>query len=321
MNAAATYTKASRVNLVLAFAAVYVIWGSTYLAIRFAVETLPPFVMMGTRFLLGGAFFYVWTRSQGVPLPSRNQVTWTSIVGILMLCGGTGVVGWAEQWVPSGLTALIISGSPFWFVLFDWLRPNGMKPNRTTALGLVIGFAGIVILIGPDKIASGGAVDLVAAGALIVASACWALGSIASRHVDMPMSQQMTAAIQLLAAALVCIGFGLLTGEGSELHWEAMSIKSLAALGYLTVFGAVAYAAYVWLLKVCPPSKVSTYAYVNPLVAVVLGTTLGGEQFTLRIALASAVIIGAVVVITAAKARKAETQPATRLQVADAEAS
>lgn len=321
MIAAATSIKASRLHLLLAFGAIYVIWGSTYLAIRFAVETLPPFVMMGTRFLLGGAFFFFWTRSQGVPLPSKQQLKSASIIGIIMLCGGTGIVGWSEQFVPSGLTALIISGSPFWFVLVDWLRPGGMHPNRATMVGLVIGFAGIVILIGPDKIASGGTVDLVATGALILASFFWALGSIASRHVHMPVSQQMTAAIQLLAAAVVCIGFGLTIGEGSRLHWGAMSLKSLAALGYLTVFGAIAYAAYVWLLKVSAPAKVSTYAYVNPLVAVALGTTLGGEEFTLRIALASAVIIGAVIVITTTRARKAEPQPAAGLHIAEAEAT
>lgn len=303
---------ATRLQLILAFAAIYLIWGSTYLAIRFAVETLPPFLMMGTRFLIGGAFFYLWVRHKKEPTPSLPQIKSASLVGILMLVCATGVVGWAEQTVPSALTALVISGAPAWFVMIDWLRPKGVRPNRATVFGLIVGFIGIVILIGPDQILSGdiSTAQFVGTLALVLASGFWAFGSILSRHIDMPSSMLFAAAIELLAAGVICIGFGFAIGEGSQLVWDAVSLRSVLALAYLTVLGAVAFAAFVFLLRATTPSKVSTYAYVNPLVAVILGATLGGEVFDSRMAFASVVIIGAVVLITTVKARA--TKPVER---------
>lgn len=321
MTTGSSHTGASRLQVALAFLAVYVIWGSTYLAIRFAVETLPPFLMMGTRFLLGGAFFFVWVRLAGEPVPTWPQVRSAGIVGILMLCCATGVVGWAEQFVPSGLTALIISGAPAIFVLIEWLRPRGNKPNLLTIVGLIIGFTGTTILIGPDQILSG-AVDhkyFIGAIAIIVASACWAGGSILSQHIEMPKSMLTAAAVELLVAGVVLVLFGPLIGE--RVAWETVSLKSVLALGYLTVFGALAFAAYVFLLRVSTPAKVSTYAYVNPIVAVVLGTTLGGETFDARMGIASVIIIGAVALITIAKSvrREPETTPTVAAVPVDSE--
>lgn len=290
----------------LAFAAVYIIWGSTYLAIRFAVDTLPPFIMMGTRFLIGGAFFFAWVRFYGEPIPTWRQVRSASIVGIMMLCCATGVVGWAEQFVPSGLTALIISGAPAVFVLIEWLRPRGNKPNLLTIVGLVVGFTGTTILIGPDQILSG-AVDhkyFIGAIAIVIASSCWAGGSILSQHIEMPKSMLTAAAVELLVAGAVLLLFGPLIGE--RVVWETVSLKSVLALSYLTVFGALAFAAYVFLLRSTTPAKVSTYAYVNPIVAVILGTTLGGEKFDTRMGIASVIIIGAVALITIAKSVKSK---------------
>ncbi|MBK7142150.1 MAG: EamA family transporter [bacterium] len=321
MTIGSSHAGASRLQVALAFAAVYVIWGSTYLAIRFAVDTLPPFLMMGTRFLLGGAFFYVWVRMSGEPIPTWRQVRSASIVGILMLCCATGVVGWAEQFVPSGLTALIISGAPAIFVLIEWLRPRGNKPNLLTIVGLVIGFTGTTILIGPDQILSG-TVDhkyFIGAIAIMVASACWAGGSILSQHIEMPKSMLTAAAVELLVAGGVLVLFGPLIGE--RVVWETVSLKSVLALGYLTVFGALAFAAYVFLLRVSTPAKVSTYAYVNPIVAVILGTTLGGEKFDARMGIASVIIIGAVALITIAKSvrRDPEVSPTAAAVPVDSE--
>ena len=309
MVAGTSQTPATRLQMVLAFAAIYVIWGSTYLAIRFAVETLPPFLMMGTRFLIGGAFFYWWVRHSGEPVPTGKQVKSASLVGILMLVCATGVVGWAEQSVPSGLTALLVSGSPAWFVLIDWLRPKGTRPGALTILGLIVGFIGVIILIGPDKILMGdfSTAYLIGAGALIFASFSWSFGSILSRHIDMPTSLLTAAAIELLVAGVACILLGLMFGE--RVAWEAVSLKSVLGLAFLTIFGAIAFAAFVFLLRATTPSKVSTYAYINPVVAVILGTTLGGEIFDARMAIASVVIIGAVILITSAKARKSEPAP------------
>lgn len=300
---------ASRLQLALAFAAVYLIWGSTYLAIRFAVETLPPFLMMGTRFLLGGAFFFVWMKLSGEPLPTLKQIRSASIVGILMLCCATGVVGWAEQYVPSGLTALIISGAPAMFVLIEWLRPRGNRPNLLTIVGLVVGFIGTTILIGPDQILTGNADKqyFIGAVAIMAASFCWASGSILSQHIEMPRSMLMAAAVELLAAGIVLLLFGPLIGE--RIAWETASLKSLLGLAYLTVFGAVAFAAYVFLLRHSTPAKVSTYAYINPIVTVILGTTLGGEKFDTRMGIASVIIIGAVALITVAKSARKVADP------------
>jgi drug/metabolite transporter (DMT)-like permease len=308
MVSGSSQTPASRLQLVIAFATIYIIWGSTYLAIRFAVETLPPFLMMGTRFLIGGAFFYWWVRRSGEPIPTVKQVKSASLIGLLMLVCATGVVGWAEQSVPSGLTALLVSGAPAWFVLIDWLRPKGTRPIALTILGLIVGFIGVIILIGPDKIFLGdfSTAYLIGAGALVFASFSWSFGSILSRHIDMPSSMLTAAAIELLVAGAACVLLGMAFGE--RVVWEAVSLKSVLSLAFLSVFGAIAFAAFVFLLRATTPSKVSTYAYINPVVAVILGTTLGGETFDARMAIASVVIIGAVILITTAKARKSEPE-------------
>ncbi len=308
MTPGSSHAGATKFRVTLAFLAVYIIWGSTYLAIRFAVETLPPFLMMGTRFLIGGAFFFAWVRIAGEPIPTMKQIRSASIVGILMLCCATGVVGWAEQFVPSGLTALIISGAPAMFVLIEWLRPRGIKPNLLTIIGLVVGFAGTAILIGPDKIFLGTADKqyFIGAVSLMIASFCWASGSIMSQHIEMPKSMLTAAAIELLVAGVVLVSVGPVLGE--RMVWEAVSLKSVLALGYLAVFGALAFAAYVFLLRHSTPAKVSTYAYINPIVAVILGTTLGGEVFDARMGVASVIIIGAVALITIAKSSRREPE-------------
>ncbi len=300
--------KSSRFQLIVAFAAVYIIWGSTYLAIRFAVETLPPLIMMGLRFLIGGLIFYGYALVRGETKATFLNWKTAAIIGILMLCGGTGTFGWAETRVPSGLSALMIACVPFWIVVVDWLRPGGSKPRSATTLGLIVGFVGLGILIGPEEFAGSHRVDITGGIALILASLSWATGSIYSRHnhAKLPASQWMSVAMELLIAGVASIAIGALLGETSSLNFSAMSAKSLLALFYLGIFGSLAFAAYIWLLKASTPAKAATYAYVNPLVAVILGATLGSEEFSLRIALASVVIISAVVVITTTRTRQPE---------------
>jgi drug/metabolite transporter (DMT)-like permease len=310
MSAYHPVVKSSRLQLVLAFAAVYLIWGSTYLAIRFAVETLPPFLMMGVRFLGGGLLFYLYALSRGEVKATAQNWRVAALVGLLMLCGATGVVGWAETRVPSGLTALIIACVPFWIVLLDWLRPRGTHPSRAMIAGLVIGFVGIVILIGPEHFAGGHRVDLIGAGALILACLSWSAGTLYSRHSHekLPSSQWMTASMELLVGGGALILVGLATGEAGRITIASFTTKSSLSLVYLIIFGSVAFAAYLWLLKASTPNKAATYAFVNPLVAVILGATLGGEEFNLRMGLAAVVIITAVVVITMAKSPKYQVE-------------
>ncbi len=290
--------------MLLAFAAIYLIWGSTYLAIRFAVETLPPLLMMGTRFLIGGVIFLLYAVWRGeLHRPTVRQWRTVTVISILMLCGGTGTVGWAETRIPSGLAALLVAGVPFWITLSDWLRPNGHRPGLATVSGLIVGFIGIGILIGPEHFAGGHRVDLLGGTAVILASLAWAIGSVYSRHnhEKLPTSQYTAVGMELLIAAVVLVALGVAFGESSRVTFSAVSLKSILAVVYLGLIGSLAFGAYVWLLKASTPAKAATYAYVNPVVAVVLGVTLGGEPINLRTVLASVVIISAVAVITTSR--------------------
>lgn len=290
----------SRSSVLTAFAAVYIIWGSTYLAIRFAIETLPPFLMAGVRFLIAGTVLYAWVRFRGAPRPSRVAWKHALVIGGLLLLMGNGGVVWAEQWVASGIAALMVAAVPFWMVLVDWLRPGGSRPTPGVLAGLVVGFAGIALLVGPGELGGGG-VHPLGAGVLAVASLAWSVGSIYSRNVPHPEPPLLGTAMEMLAGGALLVGFGLLTGEGSRLALDAVTLRSVLALLYLIVFGSlIGYSAYVFLLKVSTPARVSTYAYVNPVVAVLLGWAIAGEPLTVRVLAASAVIIGSVVVITSA---------------------
>lgn len=288
----------SRAALVAAFAAVYLIWGSTYLAIRFAIETLPPFLMAGTRFVIAGALLYAWMRMRGQPRPSAQHWRATAVVGGLLLLGGNGLVVWAEQWVASGVAALLVATVPFWMVLLDWLRPGGVRPSAGIFLGLLIGFGGIALLIGPGDWAGGGVYGLGAA-ALVLASLSWAVGSIYSRGAALPQSAPLATGMEMLAGGGLLLLVGTLLGEVGRVDPAGISLRSAAALLYLIVFGSlIGFSAYIWLLGVSTPARVSTYAYVNPVVAVFLGWLLANEPLTPRIGLAVAIIVGAVMVIT-----------------------
>jgi len=279
----------------LAFALVYVIWGSTYLAIKLAIDTIPPFVMAGTRFLVAGAALYTVARLLGAPKPARSEWGPASIVGLFLLLGGNGLVVFGQKTVPSGLASLIVAGVALWMALFDALRPGGRWPTLPAAAGLLGGFAGVALLIGPWS----GGVDPAGAMALVGATISWALGSIYARGARLPKSPFVATAVEMMAGGGALLLLALVTGQSAQLDFAAVSAKSLAAMAYLLVFGSiVAFTAYVWLLSVKPASLVATYAYVNPIVAVALGALFAGEAMTARTLAAAAFIVASVAVIT-----------------------
>jgi len=286
-----------------AFAIVYLVWGSTYLAIRFALETLPPFAMAAARFLVAGGAMYVFARvAGGAAAPTRAEWKTTAIVGVLLLVFGNGLVVWAELTVPSGMAALIVGVVPCCTVLVDWLRPNGTRPGGRVVMGLVLGLAGLFVLIGPDALMGGGRADYVGVAALVIASFTWSLGSVYSRHAPMPRSPVLATAMEMLSASVGLAILALLHGDFAARAAAApISWVSIAGWLYLVVFGSiVAFTAYVWLLRVSTPARVSTYAYVNPVVAVLLGFAIAGEPLTTRMMVAAAVIVSGVVLITLA---------------------
>ena len=283
-----------------ALIAIYIVWGSTYLAIRFAVETMPPFLTGGFRFLIAGGVLYIFRRLRGDKAPLRLEWRSAAIVGLFLLVGGNGGVMWAEQRVTSGIAALLIASVPLWIALLDSLRPGSRRPDRWVIVGVLAGFAGILILIGPAQlIGIEGQVDLVGAVVLLLAALSWAAGSLYNRGAKLPASPLLGTGMEMLVGSLGLFILGTVTGEWSQMELTSFSTRSLIGFAYLVVFGSwVGFASYVWLLRVAPTMLVSTYAYVNPLVAILLGSLLAGEALTIRIVLAAMIILGSVVLIT-----------------------
>lgn len=300
-NASVPLSHSTRV--ILALAAVYVVWGSTYLAIRFAVETIPPFFMAGVRFLVAGSILYAWLRLRGAPAPSVVHWRSMSIIGVLLIGVGNGAVSWAEQTVPSGLTALIIALIPLWFVLMDWFQTSTRPTGRVVA-GLFLGFIGMIVLIDPARITESGHVDLIGAAVIAIGTLAWAAGSMYSRTAAHPTRPLLGTAMQMLTGAAALLIVSAFSGELADLSFGSMSQISILSLGYLIVFGSlVAFTSYIWLLRAAPPAQVSTYAYVNPVIAVFLGWLLADELLNMRIATATVIIVAAVAIITVARNR------------------
>jgi drug/metabolite transporter (DMT)-like permease len=310
------------VRIIAAFGALYLIWGSTYLAIRFGLETLPPFMMAGTRFLVAGILLYGFLRLRGAPRPTLGQWKGAAVVGLLLLFGGNGGVVWAQQRVESGAAALLVATVPLWMVLFEWMRTGGERPRGQTLAGLALGSVGILILVGPDSALAevgsrggSGRVDLIGGMVLMLSTIFWALGSIWSR--GKPMAAPMMATSQqMLAGGSALMTLGVLSGEVSRLDPSGASARSILSVAYLIVFGSlIGYSSYIWLLGVSTPARVSTYAYVNPLVAVVLGWLFAGEALTARTFLAAGIIVGAVVLVTFRRRPSFPTRPTGALGI------
>lgn len=292
-------------RVVLAFAAIYLVWGSTYLAIRFAIETIPPYLMGGVRFLIAGGVLYGLLRWRGVKTPTRLNWRAAAIAGGLLLWGGNGGVMLAEQYVPSSLAALIIAMVPLWMVLLNWKWGDRVKPSSGTAAGVALGLLGIVLIAAPGQSVAEGAVNPIGLVLLVLCSLSWSIGSLYSRRASLPANPLMSTALEMLAGGAMMLIAGLLLGQGAQIHFDQISVLSLSALGYLVVFGSlIGFTAYVWLLKVSTPARVSTYAFVNPVVAVFLGWALAGEQLSARELIAAGIIILAVVLITFTQAAR-----------------
>jgi drug/metabolite transporter (DMT)-like permease len=289
-------------KVLAAFAAVYVIWGSTYLAIRIAIESMPPLLMAGARFLLAGALLYGIMRARGEPAPERRHWGSAALIGMLLLMFGNGGVTLAERTVPTGVAALLVAMVPMWMVLLEWLRPGGSRPSGRTILGLVIGFAGIVLLVGPAGFVGGDPVDPAGAGFVMVGCLAWAAGSIWSRGAALPGSALLATGMEMVCGGAWLLLAGTVTGEWGSVDPSAFTTRSVLAFAYLVLFGSlIGFTAYIWLLGVSTPARVSTYAYVNPVVAVLLGWGLLGEPLNARILGAAAIIVAAVAVITMGK--------------------
>jgi drug/metabolite transporter (DMT)-like permease len=293
--------RATRGQIIAAFASIYLVWGSTYLAIRYAVETLPPFIMGGTRFLISGLMLYAWSRLRGAARPTRFHWRNATIAGGFLLLGGNGGVVWAEQTVPSGMTALLVSILPFWLVIIEWARPPRRRPSAAVLVGLVVGFLGLVVLIGPGDIGANG-VSLLGAIVLILASLSWAIGSFWSRDADMPESGLLTTGMEMLGGGALLFLAGLVVGELRGFDVRAVSTASWVGWIYLIVFGSlIGFTSYIWLLDKVSPARLGTYAYVNPVVAVILGWGIAGETLSLRTGIAAIIVICAVALITTAR--------------------
>jgi drug/metabolite transporter (DMT)-like permease len=304
-----------KTRIAVALLAVYLIWGSTYLAIRFAVQTIPPFMMAGTRFLIPGVLLVVWRRLAGDPAPTRLQWISASVTGLLLLLGGNGLVSWAEQRVVSGITSLLVGTAPIWMVLIDSLFVSKVRPGWQAIAGLLTGFVGIALLVDPVSLIEGrGHYDMLGIGTLLLAAFIWALGSVYSRGADLPKSSLLGNGMEMLAGSAGLYAVSLLRGEWRGFDPGLVTHQSALAVLYLSFFGSMlGFGAYTWLLRNAPVALASTYAYVNPLIAVLLGNWLGREPLDARIALGAAVIIASIILInlrSRAPAPKVEAIPA-----------
>jgi drug/metabolite transporter (DMT)-like permease len=292
--------QASTLAIWSALLAVYLIWGSTYLAIRFAVETTPPFLSAAFRFIVSGAFLYTWRRVAGDPKPTVTEWRSAATVGIFLLLGGNGGVVWASQFIPSSLAALLVATVPLWMVAIDSARPGKQRPSVPAIVGILIGFGGVVLLIrfaASDDLVF----NLFGTTAVLFASLSWAIGSLYARIAKLAASQLLATGMEMFAGGVALLVIATAFGEWNRLDISAISSRSALALAYLTAVGSAAFVAYAWLLRVAPTPLVATYAYVNPLVAVLLGYLLANEPMTARTLFAASLIIGSVVLVSAPK--------------------
>src|ERR1700751_5985761 len=282
------------IKLALAFAAIYLVWGSTYLAIRYAVATIPPLVAAGIRHTIAGGVLLAWACLRGYR-PRREHWVAGVVLGALFFLIGHGTLHWAEQPVASGLAALLIATEPMFILVLAWASGQ-QKISRISALGLAVGVAGVAILTGGELSAKNG--GLLGMRAVLVGSLSWAAGVVISPQLRLPTDALARTAVPLVCGAVMLLAAAGITGEFRGLHWSAISLKSLMGLSYLIVFGSiVAFTAYTWLLQRCPPALVATHTYANPVVAVLLGWLLAGESLTVRVAVASVAILAAIVLI------------------------
>jgi drug/metabolite transporter (DMT)-like permease len=296
-----TQSRPSRLLIVLAFAAVYILWGSTYLAIRYTIETLPPFLAASTRFLIAGGILFTWAGLNGEKVrPSLSQWRRALIVGGLLLLCGNGGVSWAEKYIASGLTALLVASEPLWVVMLNW-GLSRKRPNAKVLLGVFIGLAGVALLVSDTlrSVEAGTWMNLAGAGVVIVAALAWASGSVYASRRPIAASTSMVSGMQMLAGGALLLLPALIAGDFKQFSLTNTSWVSVGALVYLIVFGSlVGFTSYSWLLRTVTPARAATYAFVNPVVAVLLGWLIASEPLTARMLIAAIVIVGSVALIT-----------------------
>ena len=280
----------SRAKVIGAFAAVYVIWGSTYLAIRYAIETIPPFLMMGVRSVIAGLILYVWSRRKGAQL-SRGEIRPLVILGVLFFLLGHGLLSWAQKTVASGLAAVLIASDPLWIALIESFAIKNFHLSKRQIAGLVFGFAGVGLLILPSD-SNAFQTDPIGTIVILLSAIFWAVGAVYSRVAKLPKSSLLTSGFELIIGGVFLCAAAVVLGELNDFRISDVSSRSLLALGYLIVFGSVVtFTAYVWLLTVTTATRVATHTYVNPVIAVLLGWFFADEHFTVRMLIGSAVVV------------------------------
>jgi drug/metabolite transporter (DMT)-like permease len=303
-----TLTKHSKALVLSAFAAIYIIWGSTYLAIYLAVKTIPPFFMAGTRFLIAGLILLIWALLKGEKLPDKKSILKISVAGILMLSFGNALVAWVEQYLASGLAAIIIATVPLWFVLLDKRQWKFYFSNKQIIFGLIIGFAGVILLFAGKSSADlfNDKMKFISLIVLLAATLSWTMGSLYSKYQEVQGSTLMKVAVQMTAAGIVIFIAGFAFNEQKDFSINKVTAESLGSLAFLILMGSlVAYLAYVWLLSIRPASLVGTYAYVNPVVAVFLGWLIADEQVSGQKIIGLIIIVAGLVIVNTSKEKKA----------------
>jgi drug/metabolite transporter (DMT)-like permease len=287
-----------QLRIVLAFAATWLIWGSTYLAVAFAVRDIPPFIVAGLRNTIAGIALYLWMRSRGAARPTARQWGEAVVVGVLLLGGGNGAVTWAAAREPSGVVALMVSLVPLWMMVFGWVGRRGVRPSPFEVIGVAIGLAGIALLVSTDADA-GGSVSLLGAIVLICSTIAWSIGSMYSRQLETLPVPLLGTGMEMLSGGIALFIASAAFGEWGRVDFTALTLRGFICLVYLIVFGSIiGFSAYKWLLGRVRPALAGTYAFVNPVVAVLLGSLFAGEAFTPRLAVAMLLIVGAVAMIS-----------------------
>lgn len=313
--AAATHKSASSIMVIVAFATVYIVWGSTYFFIQMALHGLPPLILGAIRFFTAGMLMLVWCMVKGEKIFIKKSIITSFVVGVLLLCGGNGAVIWVEQKLPSAMVAILVSAAPIWFVLLDKQNWATNFRSKSTLAGLVIGFAGVILLFGEQlagQFSTGLGSKLPGMILLILGSISWSAGSLYSKHHPSEGSAAVNVAWQMIIAGVLFLPGSLLDHEFDHLQFSQVPLHAWLALMYLIIFGSIAaFSAYVWLLQVRPATQVSTYAYVNPVIAVILGTLFAQEHISLLQITGLVIILASVLLINLSKYRKEKSRPDT----------
>jgi drug/metabolite transporter (DMT)-like permease len=289
--------KENKLLIYLAFAAIFIIWGSTYFFIFLGLETIPPFMLMGLRFIIAGLLLLIIIKAKGeFEKPSGKAILKNTLNGTLLLVGGTGSVMWAEQYVPSGIASIVVCSLPFWFLILDYPKWKENFSNVSSLLGLIIGFVGVIILFDVNESVFS---DHFVLGVIVIIAGgiSWALGSLFSRYYPTNLPTLMNVALQMISAGIICFGVSYFTNETNGFLFSNVSLTSWLGLGYLIVFGILAFVAYVWLITKRSLIQVGTYVYVNPVIALFLGWLFAHESISTKQILALIVILAGVVLI------------------------